>query len=77
MEKQDPIPLAPLSEEEASGIKQALATFSLSALLGAGALVALMPMTRVQGASRSAQLRRIEAKRELMEAEGQDSTPSR
>ena len=75
MEKDLPIPLAPLAEQEASGIKQALATFSLSSLLGAGALVFLEPTTHTCGASRSAQLRRPEFMVQLEEAEDSTEVP--
>jgi hypothetical protein len=76
------LPLAPLPED-GPAIKQALARFSLSALLGAGALLVLMPATAVQGASRARRLRRIEASQECADAatrcreESGGSTPSR
>jgi hypothetical protein len=53
-------------------VKQAIVTFSLSALLGAGATAGLVLNTRLltaRGASRSAQLRRLDARRECVSLE--------
>jgi hypothetical protein len=63
-----PLPLMPLPED-GPAIKQALATFSLSAFLGAGTLLFLLPMTMTSGASRAARLRRVDARQECLEAE--------
>jgi hypothetical protein len=80
------LPLNPLlaREEEASGIKQAVATFSLSALLGAAALVASVQPMKTKGASRGARLRVEKARAEMRAAESSEcaapspgSTPSR
>ncbi len=78
------LPLRPLIEEPpcGPGIKQALATFSMSAVLGAGALVFLLPATHTCGASRSARLKRVEAAQALEAAEracdaNPGSTPSK
>jgi hypothetical protein len=80
----DELPLRPIAEPPSgTGIKQAIAVFSLSALLGASGSVGLVFKTRTacRGASRAAELRRAEARAELasrqkmLESEG--STPSR
>ncbi len=78
------LPLRPIADPSCgTGIKQAIAAFSLSTLLGASAAVGLLVPTRMtcRGASRSAELRRADVRRELalrektLESEG--STPSR
>jgi len=78
----DELPLRPTPDAPwGKGIAQAVATFSLSTLLGACTLVVLASRTVVRGASRSAQLRRIEVRRELASLErtfeSAGSTPTR
>jgi len=79
------LPLEPLPEAESGGIGQAIATYALSAVASAGLLILCLPMTHTCGASRSAQLRRAQARQEALDASrtspeeppSADSTPSR
>jgi hypothetical protein len=67
----DELPLRPLLDEPpcGPGIRQALATFSLSALLAAGTVLTLPAKMSCKGASRSAQLKRAAVRAQLLAAE--------